>query len=419
MGSCRMKSAVPTPQLVMKRKILSIILLAICFVHGEDKDTLVEDDEGVVEEDLSTYKKDGKVLYKVLYSPHDCDGPSQLGDDVEMNMEYFGANKLGDEVEMKHALTTKLGHGQVIRISQGEGIIGMCLGERRRLVIPQQILQNKYAKVLPGILEMVTTYLEVELTAINGMTWKKFDSGLLLALLEQVEPENCARTVTHGDTLAVEYEGKLESGKVFDSSKTRGAPFGPFRHGYRQIIDGYTEALEGRCLGERWRMTVPPHLAYGEDGVGDDIPGGATLIFDVRLVRMNSETWDTGKGVTDAYSWEELYRPEECDIEASFEDYLTIHYTATREDGSTFGTVDAGEPPYGPFSLSDQGTTVQALDQAIPGMCLGERRMVNVPPRMGWIGGHHDTIQVELFLVKINNWETEKLFPIPPPKQEL
>jgi len=351
----------------------------------------------------------------VLYTPHDCDGPSKLGDDVAMNLEYSGANKLGDEVEKKHTLTTNLGHGQ------GEGIIGngMCLGERRRLVIPQQILQNKYAKVLPGILEMNTTYLEVELTAINGMIWKKFDSGLLMALLEQVEPQHCAREVTHGDTLAVEYEGKLESGKVFDSSRARGAPFGPFRHGYQQIIDGYTEALEGRCLGERWRMTVPPHLAYGDSGVGDDIPPGATLIFDVRLVRINSENWDTDKEVSEAYSWEELYRPDDCEIEASFEDNLSIHFSATREDGSTFGTVEAGEPPYGPFSLSGRGTTVQALDLAIPGMCLGGRRMVNVPPRMGWLGGHHDTIKVDLFLVKINDSKEEQLTPTPPPKQEL
>ena len=38
-------------------------------------------------------------------------------------------------------------------------------------------------------------------------------------------------------------------------------------------------------------MTVPPHLAYGDHGVGDDIPGGATLTFDVRLVQLNNAVW--------------------------------------------------------------------------------------------------------------------------------
>ena len=57
------------------------------------------------------------------------------------------------------------------------------------------------------------------------------------------------RTVAPGDVLSVEYEGQLEDGTVFDSSKSRGAPFGPFVHGRRQIIEGYTQALEVKILG--------------------------------------------------------------------------------------------------------------------------------------------------------------------------
>ena len=60
-----------------------------------------------------------------------------------------------------------------------------------------------------------------------------------------------------------------------------------------------------------------------------------------------------------------------------------------------------------------------ALDYALPGMCLGERRMVVVPPRLGWAGGHHDSIRVEMVLVKINGKEAERLFPQGPPKIEL
>ena len=69
-------------------------------------------------------------------------------------------------------------------------------------------------------------------------------------------------------------------------SNTRFA--GPFVHGRGQIIEGYTQTLTGRletshlrnktllrCLGERWRMVVPPELAYGDRGAGDSIPGGA------------------------------------------------------------------------------------------------------------------------------------------------
>ena len=38
-------------------------------------------------------------------------------------------------------------------------------------------------------------------------------------------------------------------------------------------------------------MIVPPHLAYGDHGTGDVIPGGATLTFDVRLVQINEDWW--------------------------------------------------------------------------------------------------------------------------------
>jgi len=387
--------------------------------EGLNEDELTEDEQGIVEEDLSEYTKEGKIYFKTLWKPKDCDGPTKDGDDVTMIMEYYGHKQDEDEeVEMEHALTTKIGEGQTIR-SKGDGLLGMCLGEQRRLVIPQEVLKNKYKQILPGILDSVTTYLDVTVTKINQMSWQKLSSGLLMAMLEPVDGEYCRRTVVVGDTLAVEYEGSLENGKVFDSSKSRGAPFGPFVHGKKQIIDGYTVALEGRCLGERWRMTVPPHLAYGDYGVGDDIPGGATLTFDVRLVQLNDEIWSDDVKDTKILAWEELYRPEECEDVAGYDDQLHIHYEATREDGSQFGSLIDNSPPYGPFSLSDTGTFVPALDQAVAGMCLGERRLVIVPPRLGWMGGHHDSIEVELLLVKMNGKEADKFRPEGPPKLEL
>jgi len=386
-----------------------IFLCLVIIARGEsiNSDELTEDEEGIVEEDLSDYLKEGDVLHKTLWKPKDCAGPTEEGDDVTMIMEYYGQKDDGTEVEMEHALTTKIGKGQTIR-SKGDGLFGMCLGERRRLVIPQHVLRNKYKQILPGILDSVQTYLEVEVTKINQMSWHKFESGLLLAMLEPVESEFCSRTVVVGDTLSVDYEGTLENGKVFDSSANRGTPFGPFVHGKRQIIDGYTETLEGRCLGERWRMTVPPHLAYGDYGVGDDIPGGATLTFDVRLVQLNDDFWSEEVRNRKVLGWEEIYKPEVCEEIAGYDDELYIHYDATREDKSKFGSLVDNNPPYGPFSLSGKGTFVPALDYALPGMCLGERRMVVVPPRLGWMGGHHDSIRVEMMLVKINGNEAEK-----------
>ena len=48
------------------------------------------------------------------------------------------------------------------------------------------------------------------------------------------------------------------------------------------MIQGYEQGVPGMCKGETRTLTVPPHLAYGDRGVGP-IPGGATLHFTVEL----------------------------------------------------------------------------------------------------------------------------------------
>ena len=70
----------------------------------------------------------------------------------------------------------------------GEGLLGMCLGEKRRLLIPEKELRNKYKEVrkragqclcmcfcqiLPDILGTVKTFLEAEVTVINRMWYHK------------------------------------------------------------------------------------------------------------------------------------------------------------------------------------------------------------------------------------------------------
>ena len=52
------------------------------------------------------------------------------------------------------------------------------------------------------------------------------------------------------------------------------------------MILGYDIGVPGMCVGEIRTLTVPPWYAYGEDGIEDLIPGGATLFFTVELMKV-------------------------------------------------------------------------------------------------------------------------------------
>lgn len=79
------------------------------------------------------------------------------------------------------------------------------------------------------------------------------------------------------------YKGSLLDGKEFDNSFKRGQPFtAPLR----ALIKGWQVALPMMKEGSHWKLWIPSDLAYGDRGAGSDIPGGATLIFEVELIQV-------------------------------------------------------------------------------------------------------------------------------------
>ena len=80
------------------------------------------------------------------------------------------------------------------------------------------------------------------------------------------------------------YVGVAHStGEEFDASWNRGAPL-DFRLGVGMVIAGWDQGIEGMRVGGRRRLTIPPHLAYGDRGAGGAIKPGETLIFVVDLM---------------------------------------------------------------------------------------------------------------------------------------
>ena len=83
------------------------------------------------------------------------------------------------------------------------------------------------------------------------------------------------------DKVKCHYHGTLIDGTVFDSSVQRGTPAVFPVNG---VIQGWVEALQMMTVGSKWRLFVPPALAYGERGAGGSIGPNSTLVFDVELL---------------------------------------------------------------------------------------------------------------------------------------
>lgn len=105
-------------------------------------------------------------------------------------------------------------------------------------------------------------------------------SALSCALAQNLDititkPVDCARKTKNGDTISMQYKGTLTDGTEFDSNVGKGRPF-EFKLGSGQVIAGWDKGLLGMCIGEGRKLTIPPNMAYGSQGVGP-IPGGSTL----------------------------------------------------------------------------------------------------------------------------------------------
>lgn len=95
--------------------------------------------------------------------------------------------------------------------------------------------------------------------------------------------EGDGREATAGDTVSAHYVGVAHStGEEFDSSWNRGAPL-DFPLGAGRVIPGWDRGIQGMKVGGRRKLTIPPHLAYGDRGAGAAIKPGETLIFVVDL----------------------------------------------------------------------------------------------------------------------------------------
>lgn len=141
------------------------------------------------------------------------------------------------------------------------------------LILPLAILASCSSEPAPDDAAS-KAYLEKAAAAPGAM---KTPSGLIYRVIREGTGTSPAAT----DTVKVHYRGTLVNGKEFDSSYKRNQPAS---FPLNQVIPCWTEGVQKMKVGGKSELVCPASIGYGEKGAPPDIPGGATLIFEIELL---------------------------------------------------------------------------------------------------------------------------------------
>lgn len=116
--------------------------------------------------------------------------------------------------------------------------------------------------------------------------------AVVTELVKKDTKEGTGRMAEKGKAVSVHYTGWLydpaapeQKGKKFDSSHDRKIPFG-FILGAGRVIKGWEEGVVGMKEGGQRTLIIPASMGYGDKGAGGVIPPGATLLFEVELLKI-------------------------------------------------------------------------------------------------------------------------------------
>ena len=194
-------------------------------------------------------------------------------------------SRLGDSYSFNRPIKYTLGpEGGFVKGST-EGIEGMKVGGTRTIIIPSKLAYGEtgFRTIPPNsdiklVVRLLTTHEKVEPWKVDSTKYKTTKSGLKYIVIE----EGTGHVPDSGDLITLNYSGFLTDGKKFDSSVERGEPIS-YPYNIQSMVAGWQEATAMMNKGSKYRLLIPPKLAYGERAMGK-IPANATLMFDVEMV---------------------------------------------------------------------------------------------------------------------------------------
>uniref|UniRef100_A0AAY5KML4 peptidylprolyl isomerase n=1 Tax=Esox lucius TaxID=8010 RepID=A0AAY5KML4_ESOLU len=303
---------------------------------------------------LDVWNPEDGVQINTYHTPGNCSRKVEVSDYVRYH--YNGTLLDGTLFDSSHTrlrtYDTYVGIGWLIA-GMDQGLLGMCVGERRIITMPPSLGygSNGDGSDIPGQASLVFDVVLLDLH--NPKDGISIDN--------QVVPDNCLRKSVAGDFIRYHYNGSLLDGTFFDSSYSRNRTYDTYV-GKGYVIGGMDEGLIGVCIGERRRITIPPHLGYGEEGTGTKIPGSAVLVFDIHIIDFHNPS--------DKVEISTTYKPEACETLTKKGDFVKYHYNASLMDGNFIDNVSV--------------QVVPGMEEGLMEMCVGERRHLVIPPHLGY-----------------------------------
>jgi|SRR5699024_8430517 len=247
--------------------LFAAVMLAAC---GSDKapvENTANDDKAVVEQSSAAATANNaydvkKVSYALGYL-----GAEQLKssmDDLDMDSFLDGLSQgIKNVSEDKLSMTPEemeeaIGAYQQVKMEE------MVAEQQEQMAKAQELAEQGQAFLAENAEKDGVTVLE------NGLQYEVLKEGD-----GDSKPTIDSLVTTH-------YHGTLLDGTVFDSSIERGEPV-TFPLG--DVIEGWQEALQLMTVGDKWRLVLPPELAYGEHGTGAIGPN-SVLVFEVELLEI-------------------------------------------------------------------------------------------------------------------------------------
>lgn len=156
--------------------------------------------------------------------------------------------------------------------------------ESRKLMIAKRVAE-KTKQIIKEKAEFEKEGADLYPKAYKYLQENKKKKGVVITksgLQYEILKSGKGATPTVNDNITAHYEGKLIDGKKFDSSYDRGRPE---TFPVSGVVSGWTEVLQLMKEGDKWRVTLPPYLAYGKQGM-PGIPKNAVLIFEMELIQV-------------------------------------------------------------------------------------------------------------------------------------